>query len=513
MPPQTAITPTREENYPEWYQQVIRAADLAEVSPVRGCMVIKPWGYSLWENMQRQLDDMFKATGHVNAYFPLFIPLNYFEREAKHVEGFAKECAIVTHYRLIPGPDGGLVPDPAARLEEPLIVRPTSETIINEAFAKWVQSYRDLPILLNQWCNIVRWEMRTRLFLRTAEFLWQEGHTAHATRDEALEETHRMHEVYARFAEDYCAIPVIKGPKTATQRFPGAVDTYTIEAMMQDRKALQAGTSHFLGQNFAKVFGIEFLDAEGQRANAWTTSWGMTTRMVGALVMTHSDDDGLVLPPRLAPVHIVIMPITFKASDPGAVMRYCETLRDELKAMTYDGRPLRIELDGRDLRGGDKVWSWIKKGVPIRLEIGERDMADDSVFMGRRDRAPKEKGGIKRAEFLATVTTILDEMQSGLFEKASAFRAQHTKIIDDRDEFYAFFTPKSQDADRPEIHGGFALTHWSGSEVVEEQINRDLSVTIRCIPMEGQVEGAHVPGVCPFDGKKSPQRVVWAKAY
>ena len=509
----TAISPTREENYPEWYQQVIKAADLAEPSPVRGCMVIKPWGYTIWENMQRVLDGMFKETGHRNAYFPLFIPLSYLQKEAEHVEGFAKECAVVTHHRLEVGPDGGLIPAPSAKLEEPLVVRPTSETIINESFAKWVQSYRDLPILLNQWCNIVRWEMRTRMFLRTTEFLWQEGHTAHATEDEAIEETAKMHEVYARFAEDYVAMPVIKGRKTPGERFPGAVETYSIEAMMQDRKALQSGTSHFLGQKFAKASDIKFLDENGRIVHAWTTSWGLSTRMVGGLIMTHSDDDGLVLPPRLAPSQVVIMPITFKADDPDAVMQYCRKLRDELKQVMYDGRPLEIEFDDRDLRGGEKVWSWIKKGVPIRLEVGQRDMDGDSVFMARRDLSPKEKKGVPRSEFVATVIQILDEIQNGLFEKAKAHRATHTRVIDDKDEFYDFFTAKSKDPQRPEIHGGFALTHWSGGGEVEKQINDDLSVTIRCIPMEGQVEGCHEPGTCPFSGKPSTQRVVWAKAY
>ncbi|MCZ6835849.1 MAG: proline--tRNA ligase [Planctomycetota bacterium] len=509
----TAISPTREENYPEWYQQVIKAADLAEASAVRGCMIIKPWGYAIWENMQRQLDDMFKATGHTNAYFPLFIPLSYFEREAEHVEGFAKECAIVTHYRLIPGPDGGLIPDPEAKLDEPLIVRPTSETIINEAFSRWVQSYRDLPILMNQWCNIVRWEMRTRLFLRTSEFLWQEGHTVHATKEEAIEETHRMHEVYARFAEDFCAIPVIKGPKTSSERFPGAEDTYTIESMMQDRKALQAGTSHFLGQNFAKVFNIEYSDADGKLVKAWTTSWGMTTRMIGALVMTHGDDDGLVLPPKLAPHHVVIIPITFKSDNPEAIVEYCNTLRDALQGTMYDGKPIRVHMDQRDMRGGDKIWSWVKKGVPIRIEVGQRDMDADSVFMARRDKSPKDKAGVPRAEFLANAVSILEEIQNKILEKAKAFRAEYTRVIDDKEEFYDFFTAKSKDPQRPEIHGGFALTHWSGSEEVEKQINKDLSVSIRCIPMEGQMDNCHEPGVCPFDGGESPQRVLWAKSY
>src|SRR5690606_13909614 len=370
--PRTAITPTREENYAEWYQQVIRAADLAEPSPVRGSMVIKPWGYSLWENMQRALDDMFKATGHQNAYFPLFIPLSFLQKEAAHVEGFAKECAVVTHHRLEAGPDGALVP--SGELEEPLIVRPTSETIIGDAFARWVQSYRDLPLLINQWANVVRWEMRTRMFLRTAEFLWQEGHTAHATREEALEETRRMLDVYATFAEQWMAMPVIKGEKTAGERFPGAEQTWCIEAMMQDRKALQAGTSHFLGQNFAKASGIQFLDQQGQHQYAWTTSWGSSTRLIGGLLMTHSDDDGFVLPPRLAPALVVMRPIGRREEERPRVLEYCHAVAAELRAQRYAENPIRVIVDERDERGGEKLWHWIKKGVPLRLEIGPRDI-------------------------------------------------------------------------------------------------------------------------------------------
>ncbi|HVS24122.1 MAG TPA: aminoacyl--tRNA ligase-related protein, partial [Gammaproteobacteria bacterium] len=352
----TAITPTRAENYAEWYQQVIAGADLAENSPVRGCMIIRPWGYALWENMQRALDDMIKATGHQNAYFPLFIPLSFLQKEAAHVEGFAKECAVVTHHRLEAGPDGKLVP--SGELEEPLIVRPTSETIIGDAFARWVQSYRDLPLLINQWANIVRWEMRTRLFLRTTEFLWQEGHTAHATREEAVAETMRMLDVYATFAEDWMAVPVIKGEKTEGERFPGADSTFTIEAMMQDRKALQAGTSHFLGQNFARASNIQFLDRNGGHQHAWTTSWGVTTRLIGALLMTHSDDDGFVLPPKLAPQHVVIVPIFRSDDEKPRVLDYCRKLAAELRAQRYADAPVRVLVDEREERGGEKVWSW-----------------------------------------------------------------------------------------------------------------------------------------------------------
>jgi len=504
---QTAITPTRAEDYPEWYQQVIRAADLAENSPVRGCMVIKPWGYALWENMQRVLDGMFKETGHKNAYFPLFIPMSYLQKEAEHVEGFAKECAVVTHHRLEMGPDGKLVPAKSAELEEPLIVRPTSETIIGAMFAKWVQSYRDLPLLINQWANVVRWEMRTRLFLRTAEFLWQEGHTVHATREDAMVETMKMLDVYGRFAEDYMAMPVIKGEKTEGERFPGAVSTFSIEAMMQDRKALQAGTSHFLGQNFARASEIMFLDDKGERVHAWTTSWGVSTRLVGGLVMTHADDDGLVLPPRLAPAHVVILPVIHKEETRAEVLQYCENLARELRGVQYDGLPVRVELDTREGRGGEKAWGWIKAGVPLRLEVGPRDMANDSVFVGRRDKGVKEKYGAQRGEFVAGLPALLAEMQQGLLDRARAFRDANTVKIDNKDDFYAFFTPESKD--KPEIHGGFALCHFSGDKEVEETVRNDLQVTVRCIPQDAPEED----GKCVISGKPSKRRVVFAKAY
>jgi prolyl-tRNA synthetase len=503
--PKTAISPTRAEDYPEWYQQIVRAADLAETSPVRGCMVIKPWGYALWENIQRTLDGMFKATGHKNAYFPLFIPLSFLEKEAAHVEGFAKECAVVTHHRLEAGPDGKLVP--TGELEEPLVVRPTSETIIGAAFANWVQSYRDLPLLINQWANVVRWELRTRMFLRTTEFLWQEGHTAHATRDEAMEETTRMLEVYADFAENHMAMPVIKGVKTEGERFPGAVETFSIEAMMQDRKALQSGTSHFLGQNFSKASDITFLGPDEKLDSAWTTSWGVSTRLIGGIIMTHADDDGLIVPPRLAPAHVVILPVIHKDDTRAQVLEYCNGLAAELRAVRYHDQPVVVEMDDRDIRGGEKVWSWIKKGIPMRLEVGPRDMANDSVFLGRRDRDAKDKQAMPRAQFVATISDQLDEIQNGLLERAKAFRAEHTRCIDSKDEFYAFFTPAN--ADKPEIHGGFAMAHYSGDVAVEEQIANDLNVTVRCIPLEGDTK----PGTCIFTGKPSKQRVVFAKAY
>lgn len=500
-----AISPTRVENYPEWYQQVVRAADLAELSPVRGCMVIKPWGYSLWENIQHVLDGMFKATGHSNAYFPLFIPISFLQKEAAHVEGFAKECAVVTHHRLEADKDGKLVP--ASPLEEPLVVRPTSETIIGAMFAKWIQSYRDLPLLINQWANIVRWELRTRLFLRTTEFLWQEGHTAHATEAEAREETDKMLKVYAEFAEKYMAMPVIMGEKTASERFPGAISTYSIEAMMQDRKALQSGTSHFLGQNFARASEIKFLDQSGSEEFAWTTSWGVSTRLIGGLVMTHADDDGLILPPKLAPAHAVILPIVHKPEVRQEVLAYCRRVAGELRAVNYNGKPVVIEVDERDLRGGEKVWGWIKKGIPIRLEIGPRDMAADSVSLARRDKPHREIKTVKRAELAATLPKILDDIQDGLFSRARKVREDNTRKIDARDDFYSFFTPANKE--RPEIHGGFALAHWSGEGDVEETLKNDLGVTIRCVPFDSPAE----EGKCVISGKPSARRVLFAKAY
>lgn len=503
--PKSAISPTRKENYPEWYQQVVRAADMAEPSPVRGCMVIKPWGYSLWENIQRVLDGMFKATGHKNAYFPLFIPMSFMEKEAKHVEGFAKECAVVTHHRLESGEDGRL--HPAGELEEPLVIRPTSETIIGEMFAKWIQSYRDLPLLINQWANVVRWEMRTRLFLRTTEFLWQEGHTAHATIDEAMEETRRMLDIYATFAEDYMAIPVIKGEKTESERFPGALTTLCIEAMMQDRKALQAGTSHFLGENFAKAANITFLGADGQEHFVQTTSWGVSTRLIGAMIMTHSDDDGLVLPPRLAPAHVVILPIVHDESDRDHILEYCRSLETALRGQRFGDRSVEVELDDSEGRGGQKSWGWIKKGIPVRVEIGKRDIADNAVFVGRRDRAPREKESMSRETFVAGIAAMLEDIQSTIYQRALDYRTAHTVRIDSRSDFYDYFTPA--DLERPEIHGGFVMAHWNGDPAVEEQIKNDLSVTIRCIPFDGDDE----PGTCIFTGEASPRRVLFAKAY
>lgn len=511
----TAITPTRAQDYAEWYQQVVKAADLAEASPVRGCMVIKPWGYAIWENMQRGLDAMFKATGHKNAYFPLFIPKSFLEKEAEHVDGFAKECAVVTHHRLVAGPEGGLIPDPSAKLEEPLIVRPTSETIIGAAYASWVQSYRDLPILINQWANVVRWELRTRLFLRTTEFLWQEGHTAHATEAEAREETLKMLDVYETFAQEHMALPVIKGPKTTAERFPGAVDTYAIEAMMQDRKALQAGTSHFLGQNFSKASGIKFSSREEKIEYAWTTSWGVSTRLVGALVMTHSDDDGLIVPPRLAPAHAVILPVVRGEETREAVMEFSKRVASELGQVSMWGRPVEVEVDARDLRGGEKSWEWVKRGAPLRIEIGPRDVSSDSVVVFRRDQPVKEKHVVPRSELAAFVGKALAEIQAGLYERALQLRAAHTCKIDDTKTFYEYFTPKNKE--KPETHGGFALAHFCGG-ACETKIKDDLKVTVRCIPMAdidrvATLAELQTPGSCVLCGGPSPQRVVFAKSY
>ena len=498
-----AITPTRIENYPEWYQQVVKSADLAENTPVRGCMVIKPWGYGIWENIRDALDEMFKESGHKNAYFPLFIPKSFLQREAEHVDGFAKECAVVTHSRLEADENGIL--QPSGELEEPLIVRPTSETIIGELFARWVQSYRDLPLLINQWANVVRWEMRPRLFLRTAEFLWQEGHTVHETADEAIEETKRMLDTYATFAEEWLAMPVLRGEKTEAERFPGAESTLCIEAMMQDRKALQAGTSHFLGQNFSKACGIKFQGKDGKEEFGWTTSWGVSTRLIGGMIMTHADDDGLIVPPKVAPTQIAILPVTPKEGSRQLVLDACEKLHEQLKKIDFAGSKIRVEIDDRDLRGGEKYWQWVKKGVPITLEIGPRDLENQTVFMGRRDSGSKREG-ISIEEFIKSASDILESIQMNLFQRALDFREKNTKVINSKDEFYDFFTSPKEN--KSEIHGGFALVHWDRDPKWEEQIKNDLKVTIRCIP-----EGKSEPGDCIFSGMPSPGRVVMAKSY
>ncbi|QDT65853.1 proline--tRNA ligase [Calycomorphotria hydatis] len=496
-----ALPITREENYPEWYQQVIKAADMAEASPVRGCMVIKPWGYGLWERMQQILDRMFKETGHVNAYFPIFIPMSFLEKEAEHVEGFAKECAVVTHHRLEPGPNGGLVP--AGELEEPLIVRPTSETIIGSMYAKWVQSWRDLPIKINQWANVVRWEMRTRMFLRTAEFLWQEGHTVHASADEAMEEVRQMLDVYADFAENYMAMPVIKGEKTEGERFPGAENTLCIESMMQDRKALQAGTSHFLGQNFARAQEIKFQNQNEEEEYAYTTSWGVSTRLIGGLIMTHADDDGLVLPPKLAPSQIVILPIYRNDDDREKVMEYVTSLKAELRDVIYDGERLRVEIDDRDLRGGEKKWQWVKKGVPFRLEVGPKDIEKGGVFVGSR--VLDFSGPMERGKFIAEVPEMLTQIQQHLFDTAVAYREANTKEFTDLEEFKAFF---AGDEDSTQV-GGFAIAHFIDGCEKMEAICKDLKVTPRCIPLDFE----DVPGKCLFSGEPTSKRGVFAKSY
>lgn len=494
----TAITPTREQNYPEWYQQVIKAADLAEVSPVRGCMIIKPWGYAIWEHVQTILNAKFKATGHKNLYFPLLIPLSFMQKEAEHIEGFAKECAVVTHTRLATDADGKLVP--ASPLEEAYIIRPTSEAIIGDAFSRWIQSYRDLPMLVNQWANVVRWEMRTRLFLRTTEFLWQEGHTAHATDKEAMQESLQMLDVYEQFARDYLAMPVIKGEKTPSERFPGAENTYTIESMMQDKKALQAGTSHFLGQHFSRSFNIKYLSAEGKEEFAWTTSWGVSTRLLGGLIMTHSDDNGLVLPPRMAPSHVVILPVIHKEEDRANILAYCQQLAEDLRQISYHERRIEVEIDTRELAGGEKAWNWVKKGIPVRLEIGNKECTAETVFMGRRDKEYKERASLSRQAFLANLTSMLDEMQANLLQRALNFQKQNTVVINSKEEFYQFFKGEG---------GGFALAHWNGSAEIEATVKKELGVTIRCIPFENKSG----EGKCIFTGEPSAQQVIFAKAY
>ncbi len=485
--------PKRSENYSEWYNELVKRADLAENSAVRGCMVIKPYGFAIWEKMQRALDDMFKATGHQNAYFPLFVPKSFLEKEEEHAEGFAKECAVVTHYRLKANPEGkGLVVDENARLEEELIVRPTSETVIWNTYRNWIQSYRDLPILINQWCNVVRWEMRTRLFLRTAEFLWQEGHTAHATREEAIEETERMLGVYAAFAEDWMALPVVQGTKTPNERFAGAEDTLCIEAMMQDGKALQAGTSHFLGQNFARSFDVQFTSKEGKLEYAWATSWGLSTRMMGALVMAHSDDNGLVLPPKLAPIQVVIVPI-FKTDEELAMIS--EKIDPIVAELRSKGVTVKFDTDEKQ-RSGWKFAEYELKGVPVRLAIGLRDLGNGTIEVARRDTLAKESRPLDGiAEF---VVALLEEIQETIYRKALEFRESNTFVVDTWDEFKS----------RIET-GGFILAHWDGTSETEEAIKAETKATIRCIPFNSAEES----GKCVFSGKPSAKRVIFARAY
>ena len=496
----TAITPTREQDYSAWYKEVIKASDMAENSSVRGCMVIKPWGYTIWENIMTRMDAMFKETGVKNAYFPLLIPLSYFEKEAEHIEGFAKECAVVTHHKL-EKKDKKL--KPSGKLAEPLIVRPTSETIIGESMSKWTKSYRDLPILLNQWANVVRWEMRTRMFLRTSEFLWQEGHTAHATQAEAKKRTMMMLDVYTKFVEEYLAMPVIRGRKTVLERFPGADDTLCIESMMQDKRALQAGTSHFLGQNFARGSNIKFQNENGKEAFAWTTSWGTSTRMIGGMIMVHSDDDGLVVPPRIAPAHVVILPILKKDKENRTVLENAQNLKNALEDKKFHGKKIIVELDTRDT-GGARGWEWVKKGIPLRIELGLRDIEQSSVFMARRDEPSNKKQSMDKDQFIDQITNILDSIQNNYFSKAVNYTKKNTFDIDDKDKFYKLYRKAAGFN-----NGAFVMAHWCGLQECEEKIKKDLSVTIRCIPFDSPVED----GQCIYCGNSSSQRVLFAKAY
>jgi prolyl-tRNA synthetase len=485
---------SREENYSQWYNDLVVRADLAENSAVRGCMVIKPYGFAIWDAMKGILDNKFKETGHTNAYFPIFIPKSFFSREAEHVEGFAKECAVVTHYRLRKSADGkGLEVDPDAKLEEELIVRPTSETIIWDTYRRWIQSYRDLPLLINQWANVVRWEMRTRLFLRTAEFLWQEGHTAHATREEAIAETRMILDLYADFAETWMAMPVLKGYKSASEKFAGAEDTYCIEALMQDGKALQAGTSHFLGQNFAKAFDVKFLSKENQLEYVWATSWGVSTRLMGALIMAHSDDKGLVLPPKLAPIQVVIVPIFRKQEELDAIQVVAEELVKSLK-----GLGIRVKYDDRDTqKPGFKFTEHEFKGVPLRFAIGPKDLEHGTIEVARRDTLTKEI--IPLSEVIGRVEEMLESIQNGLYTKALKFREENTHKVDTWEEF----------TDLLERRGGFIYAHWDGTTETEEKIKTETKATIRLIPMDAEPE----PGICIYSGKPSVGRVVFARAY
>ncbi len=485
---------SRADDYSQWYIDLVKKADLAENSDVRGCMVIKPYGFSIWEKMQQGLDKMFKDTGHTNAYFPLFIPKSFLAKEASHVEGFAKECAIVTHYRLKNSPDGkGVIVDPEAELEEELIIRPTSETVIWNSYKKWIQSYRDLPILINQWCNVVRWEMRTRLFLRTAEFLWQEGHTAHATADEAIKETLQMLDVYADFAENFMAVPVIKGRKSEGEKFPGAIDTYCIEAMMQDGKALQAGTSHFLGQNFAKAFDVQFTNKEGKLELVWGTSWGVSTRLMGALIMAHSDDDGLVLPPKLAPIHVVIVPIFKTEEELNKISAKVEGITTALRTQGYS-----VKYDNRDThKPGFKFAEYEMRGVPVRIAIGPRDLENGTVEVARRD--TKEKQVMKMDDVVTSIPKLLEDIQQKIYNKALAKRTELTSKVDSYDEFKKVLDEK----------GGFVLAHWDGTKETEAAIKEETKATIRCIPLDAKGE----VGKCIYSGKPSDKRVLFARAY
>ncbi|MBE0661076.1 MAG: proline--tRNA ligase [Bacteroidales bacterium] len=486
--------PTRAENYAQWYNDLVIKADLAENSAVRGCMVIKPYGYAIWEKMQAALDQMFKKTGHVNAYFPIFIPKSFFSKEASHVEGFAKECAVVTHYRLKSAPDGkGVVVDEDAKLEEELIIRPTSETIIWDTYRNWIQSYRDLPLLINQWANVVRWEMRTRLFLRTAEFLWQEGHTAHATKQEAIEETERMLGVYADFAENWMAMPVLKGLKSPNERFAGALETYCIEALMQDGKALQAGTSHFLGQNFAKAFEVKFLNQSNQLDYVWATSWGVSTRLIGGLIMAHSDDNGLVLPPKLAPIQVVIIPIYKQPEQLALISEKANQIKSDLEA-----RGISVKYDDRDtFKPGWKFNEYEFKGVPVRLAIGPRDLENGTVEVARRDTL--EKSVYQMTDIENKIVNLLDSIQENLYQKALSFREDSTHTVDSWEEFCDVIDNKA----------GFISAHWDGTVETEQRIKEETKATIRVIPLDAKAES----GKCVYSGKPSEKRVIFARAY
>jgi len=501
--PKNAISPTREENFPEWYQQVVRAADMAENSETRGCMVIKPWGFAIWEAIQRDLDARFKATGHENAYFPLLIPLSYLEKEAEHAEGFATECAVVTHHRLEAEKDeqGKTKMIPKGELTEPYVIRPTSETIIGAAFSRWVESYRDLPLLINQWANVMRWEMRPRLFLRTAEFLWQEGHTAHEMKEEALEETHMIHQLYSDALRDLLAIPVIMGEKTEAERFPGAETTLTVEAMVQDRKAIQAGTSHYLGQNFAKAQNITFVDRDNQEQYVHTTSWGVSTRLIGTLIMAHADDDGLVLPPAIAPQQIIIIPITPKDDSKQAILDSCHALAKTLRREKYQGQTLRVKVDDRDLGGGVKKWEWVKKGVPIRIEIGPRDLEQRKVCLQRRDQAASEKSFIEREVLLREASELLGEVHKSLLSKATTFRDKNLSECTSLESF-----EKHWEQDNP----GWLLTPWNGTREEEEALSKKHKITIRCLPLDQQNETEET---CILTGNVTSARAIWGRSY
>jgi prolyl-tRNA synthetase len=499
-----AIQPRRQDDYPEWYQQIIKAADMAENAPVRGCMTIKPWGWSIWEHIRDYLDSRIKATGHENAYFPLFVPVSFLEKEASHIEGFAKECAVVTHSRL-EAKDHKLVPSGA--LEELLVVRPTSEAIIGEAFSRWINSWRDLPVKINQWANVVRWEMRPRIFLRTTEFLWQEGHTAHASEQEAIEESKLMLEEYRKLLEDVLAIPVILGCKSPGERFPGALETMTLECMTQDRKAIQCGTSHYLGQNFAKAFRIRYNTQKGEVEHAYTTSWGVTTRLIGALIMVHGDDNGLRLPPQVAPHHVVIIPFLTQKDKNDEVLRAAFTLKEKLSAINFHGAPLRVLIDQRDLRGGEKNWEWIKKGVPLRIELGPRDLQTGSCVVSVRDDDALAKQSMSQSHLIDDIANMLCSLERRMFSRAQAFMQSHTRTdITTFEEMKRFFTPQNEE--RPEIHAGFIKAKWCGDPATEELL-KSLKVSIRSIPFEQ----SHTQGTCILTGKPATIDAIFAKSY